>query len=184
MIVSAATGVLSVMEAAIVAAIVLIGTGAITPGEARAAIDLDVILLMALSFGLGTAIGESGLAATIADGIVTALDPLGDIGLLAAIVIATMLVTELLSNNAAAVLMFPIAVASASQAGLDPRPFIVGILFGASLSFMTPVGYQANTLVWSLGGYRYMDFPRLGVPLTVFVAIAVTALIPQVFPLR
>lgn len=183
-IVIAATGVLSLLQASLIAAVALIGLRVISPGEARAAVDLDVILVMATSFGLGIAIGESGLAEQIARGIVTVFEPTGDIGVLAGILIATMIVTELLSNNAAAILMFPIALETAAQTGLAPRPFVIAVLFGASLSFLTPIGYQANTLVWNLGGYRYADFPRLGAPLTVMVAILLSVLVPIAFPLR
>jgi di/tricarboxylate transporter len=129
---------------------------------------------------------ESGLAKEIARVIVAWFHPFGDVGLLAGILIATMLTTELLSNNAAAVLMFPIAMATASQVtpALDPRPFAIVILFGATLSFLTPIGYQANTLVWGMGGYRYRDFARLGAPLTLATIIMVLLVVPLVFPLR
>lgn len=184
MVVAAGTGLVSLLKASLVVALVLIAARVVTPAEARASVDLNVILLMATSFALGVAMHDSGLAAEVAHLIVTAFRPLGDIGLLGGILLATMLMTELLSNNAAAILMFPIAMATASQGQLDPRPFAVVILFGASLSFLTPIGYQANTLVWSMGGYKYRDFSRLGAPLTLATFVATLVLVPLVFPLR
>jgi di/tricarboxylate transporter len=183
-IAAAAVGALDLLQVSLVAALAVVATGTLSTNEARHAVDLNVILLMALSFGLGLAMETSGLADEIARILVTVFDNFGDIGILAGILVTTMLMTELLSNNAAAVLMFPIAVATATRAGLDPRPFAVAILFGASLSFLTPIGYQANTLVWGMGGYRYKDFTRLGAPLTLLTAVAVVAGIAIVMPLR
>jgi di/tricarboxylate transporter len=183
-VVVAGTGLLGLLEASLVVAVALIGLGVVTIGEAKRSIDLEVILLMATSFGLGVAMSQSGLADQIARQVVGAFSPLGDLGLLAGIAVATMLMTELLSNNAAAVLMFPIAMATAQQAGLQPRPFAVVVLFGATLSFLTPIGYQANTMIWGMGGYRYRDFSRLGAPLTLATLILITIAVPLAFPLR
>jgi di/tricarboxylate transporter len=102
---------------------------------------------------------------------------------LAAVLIATMLLTELLSNNAAAVIMFPIAMATASEAGLASRPFAIAILIGASCSFLTPIGYQTNLLVYGMGGYRFLDFTRFGWPLTLLTIVVSLIAIPIVFPL-
>ncbi len=184
LIVAAGTGLLDLLQVSLVVAIALLALGVITPWEARKSVDLDIILLMALSFGLGVAMEQSGLAKEVARVVVTAFEPLGDVGLLAGILLATMLMTELLSNNAAAVLMFPVAMATASQAGLQQRPFAIVILFGATLSFLTPIGYQANTLVWGMGGYRYRDFTRLGAPLTVATLVVTVIVVPVLFPLR
>jgi len=184
LILVAGTGVLDLLKTSLVIAMVLVGFKIVTPSEARRSIDLDVILLMATSFGLGVAIEQSGLAARLANLLVQASEPLGDIGVLAGILVATMLMTELLSNNAAAVLMFPIAQATAAQAGLQLRPFAMVILFGATLSFLTPIGYQTNTLVWNMGGYRYGDFSRLGAPLTLATLVMVLVTVPLAFPLR
>ena len=184
MILVAGTGVLSLLKASLIVSVLLIGLKVITPAEARASVDLNIILLMAASFGLGAAMEKSGLAEDIARLIVTAFEPLGDIGLLGGVLLATMLMTELLSNNAAAILMFPIAMATAAQSGLHTRPFALVILLGATLSFLTPIGYQANTLVWGMGGYRYGDFSRLGAPLTLATFVAALIFVPLFFPLR
>ena len=184
LILVAGTGLLDLLQTSLLIAIVLVGFKIITPAEARSSVDLDVIVLMATSFGLGIAINDSGLADQIARLVVGIFQPLGDLGVLAGILVATMLLTELLSNNAAAVLMFPIALAVAGQANLNTRPFAIIILFGATLSFLTPIGYQTNTLVWSMGGYRYGDFSKLGAPLTLITIVILLITVPLLFPLR
>lgn len=180
----AGTGLLDLLQTSLMIAIALVGLRIVTLSEARASIDLEVIVLMAASFGLGIAIRDSGLAAQLANEVVTLSEPFGDIGILAGVLVATMLMTELLSNNAAAVMMFPIAMAVAEQAGLNARPFAIVILFGATLSFLTPIGYQTNTLVWGMGGYRYGDFAKLGAPLTVVTIVMILVTVPLLFPLR
>jgi di/tricarboxylate transporter len=184
LILIAGTGLLDLLQTSLIIAIALVGFKIITVSEARASIDLEVVVLMATSFGLGIAISDSGLANQIAKLVIDVFQPWGDLGVLAGILIATMLMTELLSNNAAAVLMFPIAIAAAEQANLNPRPFAITILFGATLSFLTPIGYQANTLVWGMGGYRYGDFARLGAPLTLLTIAVILITVPLMFPLR
>ena len=180
---SAATGVLGLLEASLLAAVALVVAGVLTPDEARVSVDLDVIVLIGASFGVGEAIGASGLASTVADGITGTLGSFGDLGLLVGVLVATAIVTELVTNNAAAVLMFPVATATASAAGLNPRPFAIAVALAASASFLTPVGYQTNTMVYGMGGYRFGDFARLGAPLTLLVIAGGTVLIPLIWPL-
>jgi di/tricarboxylate transporter len=184
LIVTAGTGVLDLLQVALVLAFGLVAFRIISPSEARRAVDFDVIMLMGLSFGLASAVEASGLAKEVAHLLVQVSEPLGELGILAGILITTMVMTELLSNNAAAALMFPIAMATAQQSGLNSRPFAMVILFGATLSFLTPIGYQSNTLVWSMGGYRYGDFARLGAPLTLAVIVVTVLLVPVFFPLH
>jgi di/tricarboxylate transporter len=184
LILIAGTGLMDLLQTSLLVAITLVVFRVITVSEARSSIDLEVIVLMATSFGLGIAINDSGLAEHIASLVVDLFHPMGDLGVLAGILIATMLMTELLSNNAAAVLMFPIALAVANQANLNPRPFAIVILFGATLSFLTPIGYQTNTLVWNMGGYKYRDFARLGAPLTLLTIVIILMMVPLLFPLR
>jgi di/tricarboxylate transporter len=156
----------------------------VTIGEARAAVDVNTVVLIAASFGVGNAVASSGLAGVVSEGLVSALAGLGDIGLLAGILVATVVATELLSNSAAAVLMFPIAQATAAATGLELRPLALAILIAASCSFLTPVGYQTNTMVYGMGGYRFTDFTRVGVPLTITTVVVALVMIPLVFPLR
>jgi len=99
------------------------------------------------------------------------------------VLLTTILLTELITNNAAAVLIFPIAFATSTQAGLDPRGFAIAVAIGASASFLSPIGYQTNTMVYGMGGYRFIDFPRLGFPLTIVMVILAMIFIPLSWPL-
>lgn len=179
----ASTGVVPILQASLLGAVVLLAGRVLTPGEARGAVDLDVIVLIASAFGLANAVAESGLATTVAGGIVSFLEPLGGVGILAGIIISTMILTGLVTNNAAALLMFPIALSTAAQAGLDPRGFAVGIAVAASVDFLTPIGYQTNTMVYGPGGYRFGDYARLGAPLTLLTIVLMLTIIPRVWPL-
>ncbi|MBM4186154.1 MAG: SLC13 family permease [Gemmatimonadetes bacterium] len=167
----AGAGLLPILQAALLGVAVLVATGLLTAGEARNAVDLDVIIVIAASFAVGTAIEKSGLAAHLADGIVGVSGGAGPIAVLLGVILATVLLTELITNNAAAALMFPIAFAAAQQLGVDPRAFAIGIAVSASNSFLTPIGYQTNTMVYGPGGYRFGDYLRLGLPLTVAMII-------------
>jgi di/tricarboxylate transporter len=161
----------------------LVGFRVLSPAEARNAVDLNVIIVIAGSFGLGEAVSQSGLARQLADTIIEPMGSFGDIGLLFGVLLATVMLTELITNNAAAVLVFPIAMAVASQSGLDPRPFGIAIALAASASFLTPIGYQTNTMVYGMGGYRFGDFARLGLPLTLIVLAVGVVVIPIFWPL-
>lgn len=178
------TGILDIFEAAVLAAFALVGLKVLSVSEARSSIDLNVIAVIAGSFGLGAAVSESGLADVIARNVIQPLGSFGDLGLLLGILLASVALTELVTNNAAAVLMFPIAIATASAAGLDPRPFAVAVALGASASFLTPIGYQTNTMVYGMGGYRFGDFMRLGGAITVTTIIIAMLVIPIAWPLR
>ncbi|HVM39827.1 MAG TPA: SLC13 family permease [Acidimicrobiia bacterium] len=175
-------GWLDIVEAALLAAFAMVALRVLSAHDAQNAVDLQVLVLIAASFGLGEAMATSGLAETVAGGLVDAFSGLGDIGLLAGILIGTVVVTEMITNNAAAVLMFPIAMAVAAEAGLDPRPFAMAIAVGASASFLTPIGYQTNTMVYGMGGYRFGDFVRVGFPLTIAVIVVALAVIPVAYP--
>jgi di/tricarboxylate transporter len=182
-VVLAGIGAMPILHAALIAAALLVVARVLTPSEARGALDLDALVVIAGSFGIGAAIEASGLARTLADGVVAGFDGFGPLGLLLAIVLATVAVTELITNNAAAVLLFPIGLATAAQAGLDPRPFAIAITVAASASFLTPIGYQTNTMVYGLGGYRFADYVRLGTPLTLIVIATIMAIVPIFWPL-
>jgi di/tricarboxylate transporter len=165
----AAAGVLPMLHAALLAALALLALGVLTPGQARAAVDLDVLIVIAAAFGLGAALEESGLAAALAHGLVHALGGFGPIGVVLGILLATTLLTELVTNNAAAVLLFPIAMAVAAAAGLEPRELAMAVAVMASASFLTPIGYQTNIMVYGPGGYSFTDYLRLGLPLNLVV---------------
>ncbi|HUG84408.1 MAG TPA: SLC13 family permease [Euzebya sp.] len=179
----AGSGLVPILEASLVAAIALIGLRVIRLPQARAAIDTDVLVVIASAFGLGAAVQTSGLATVAADVLLRGTQTWGQTGALVGVLLVTMLLTELLTNNAAAVLAFPLAAAAADQVGADIRPFAITIALGASLSFLSPIGYQTNLMVYSLGGYRFFDFARLGAPITLLVIIGSVLIVPQVWPL-
>lgn len=175
-IVLAATDVLPILEGSLLAAAALIATRTLSFSEARDAIDLDVVILIASAFGLGAAMETTGLATRVADGLTGAFDGFGEFGIVFGIVVATAALTELVTNNAAAVVMFPIAVASAEPAGVDPRSMAIAVAIAASASFLTPIGYQTNTMVYGPGGYRFTDYARVGFPLTAIALVGTAVL--------
>jgi len=181
-VVLAGIGVIPILQSALVGALLLVLTGVLSTGEARAAVDMDVIILIAASFGVGEAISSSGLAAMLGQGLVASFSDFGPYGVLFAVTIATVALTELITNNAAAVLIFPIALASAQVVGADPRPFAIAIAIAASASFLTPIGYQTNTMVYGLGGYRFGDYVRIGLPLTILVVATILLVVPRFWP--
>jgi di/tricarboxylate transporter len=183
-VVVAGAGFLPILHASLMGALALVIFGVLTPSEAKSAIDLDVIVVIAASFGLGAAVAGSGLAHVIASGIVSAFSGWGAVGVLLAVTLAVALFTELVTNNAAAVLMFPIATATAASMGLDPRGFAIAVAIAASASFLTPIGYQTNTMVYGPGGYRFGDYFRLGLPLNLVVVAAIVLTVPFFWPLE
>lgn len=176
-VILAALGVLPILQGALLAALLMVLTGCLTPNEARRAVDLDVILLIAAAFGIGAAMETSGLAEALVGSVMAPAGAMGPVAVLTAVVMGTLILTELVTNNAAAVLMFPIAMASAAVAGVDPRAFAIAVALTASASFVTPIGYQTNTMVFGPGGYRFTDYARLGLPLALALAAAIILLI-------
>jgi di/tricarboxylate transporter len=177
----ASFGVVPILHAALGAAILLIAVRILTPDEARRAVDLEVIGVIASAFGLAAAMETSGLAGQISSALVAVFGPFGEVGVLAGVVLATIALTEFVTNNAAALLMFPIAVSSASAAGLDPRGMAVAVALSASACFLTPLGYQTNTMVYGPGGYRVIDYLKTGAPLTVIVFAMLVWLVPLLY---
>jgi di/tricarboxylate transporter len=169
--------------AAVAIAGLMVATRCLPLAEARASIDLQVLLTIGAALALGKAMTTSGAAQYLAEKLVQAAGPGNPYLLLVVVYVLSILLTELLSNSAVAVLMFPLVVAMAAAGGYSPRPFIMGITLAASLSFMTPIGYQTNLMVMGPGGYRPGDFLRVGMPLTVVVTITALLLIPLVWPL-
>jgi di/tricarboxylate transporter len=180
----AATGLLDVLTAALVAAIVVVASGILTPTQARDSVDINVIVVLAASFGLGNAMADTGLAAEIARGLVNLCQGAGDLGVLIGVLVSTVLITQVVTNNAAAVIMFPIALAAASGIHADPRAFAFAVAIGASTCFMTPIAYQTNLIVQGMAGYRFADFLPLGTVLVASTTAIAAVLIPVVFPLH
>ena len=173
----AAFGALPLVVAALAGAVGVVAVGCLSPGQARRAIDVSVLIVIAASFGLASALEESGAARVIADTFVSVSEPWGPVALLAGVYLVTLVLTELVTNNAAAALMFPIALVAASAVEADPRPFAIAVAIAASLSLATPLGYQTNLMVYGPGGYRFSDFLRMGVPLQLLLGVLAVALI-------
>jgi di/tricarboxylate transporter len=157
-------------------------TGCLTPDEAYQDIDWMVIVLLGSIIPLGIAMQNSGTAELIAASLLTLTSPLGLFGVLATFYLMTSLLTELISNNAAAVVLTPIAIATGMALGVSPMPFVIAVMFAASNSFMTPIGYQTNTFIYGPGGYRFSDFVRVGGPLNLVLLVVATVVIPIFFP--
>ncbi len=178
----AAFDVVPIMVGAMMGVVFLLLTRTVGAEEAYEEMDWMVVVLLAAILPLGIALQESGAAAGIAGSMEALASPWGPYGLLAAIYILTSLLTNAISNVAAAALMLPIAAALAGTAGLSPTPFAVAVMFAASNAFLTPIGYQTNLFVYGPGGYRFTDFLRVGAPLSVVTATVSVIAIPIFMP--
>lgn len=177
-VVAAGTGALPVVTAAFAAAIIAVVIRAISPQDARRSVDVSLLIAIASGFALAHTIEQTGLARALAQFIVAGLHSFGPVAVLAAVYVATNLLTELLSNNAAAALIFPVAAAAAAAAGADIRPFAVAVAVAASAAFILPTGYQTYLMVMGLGGYRFRDFIRTGLPLNFLImAVAIPLIV-------
>jgi len=180
MVLIVATGWLSMLEAALLAAGLMIFTGCTDGPVARRAPDWQVLVVIATSFGIGAALEKTGVASLIAGGLIGLAG--GDPWLtLALVFLATALLTSLATNNVAAVLVFPIAFQAAEAMGAAPEPFLITLMVAASASFATPIGYQTNLMVLNVGGYHSSDFLRIGLPLTLLVGTVTVGIVPFVW---
>ncbi|MDX1506202.1 MAG: SLC13 family permease, partial [Spongiibacter sp.] len=160
----------------------MIACGCCSLKQAERSLDLTVILTIAASFALGAALEKTGVAKVIAENIVAL--SFGQAWLMLALTyIAVSLLTETISNNAAAVIMLPIALGICESSGLNPEPFVFAIMMAASASFATPLGYQTNLMVLGPGDYRFADFVRVGVPMNIFVGVVTLVVLLVGWPL-
>ncbi|HBO95038.1 MAG TPA: SLC13 family permease, partial [Gammaproteobacteria bacterium] len=180
MVLLSASGLLSILEAAFIAAGAMIVSGCLTASRARRSVDLPVLVVIAASFALGNAMTETGAAQWVA-GLLLGWGPLTPWVALAMVYVLTAVFTEVITNNAAAVLMFPIAMAVSEQLGVSVLPFAIAVMFAASASFITPLGYQTNLMVYGPGRYQFTDYVRIGMPLSILVAGVAIGLIPMVW---
>ncbi|MCS3826439.1 di/tricarboxylate transporter [Salinibacter ruber] len=169
MVLAAATGLAPIVTAAVLAALLMILAGCIRPAEAQRALNVQVLVVIAAALGIGKAIETTGLATAAAQGVLSVAEPFGPVAVLVALYLLTNLLTEIITNNAAAVLMLPVAMAAASSLGVPPVAFGVLVAVAASASFLTPIGYQTNLMVMAPGGYRFSDYARVGWPVTLLV---------------
>lgn len=181
-VLAAATGAVPIVAGAIVGCILMVLTRCLTLEEAYGSINWQVIFLLAGVLTLGTALETTGAARLLGGLLVEHLGSLGPVALVSGLYLATSLLTELMSNNATAALLAPIAIAAAESLGIDARPLLMAITFAASASFMTPVGYQTNTLIYGPGQFRYADFLKVGTPLNILFWILATIFIPRFWP--
>ena len=180
----AATGATSILKASILGAVALIVFGGISVQQAYEAINWTVIFLLVGILPMGIAMEKTGLAAMIGETIANAGSDYGAWAVIALIYLATALLSEIVSNNSTAVLMVPIAGTAATSMGLDPKPFMITVAFAASASFLTPMGYQTNAMVFGPGGYRFMDYVKFGAPLKIMFFVISVLLIPRIWPLN
>ena len=181
-VVVAATGLLPIVAAAATGALMMVLSGCVSTEEAYGAIEWNVLFLLAGMLSLGAAMEKTGASTMLADGMIDSVGGLGPLALLAAFFGATMLLTEVMSNNATVALLLPIAITTAQAIDVDPRAFMFAVVFAASSSFMTPVGYQTNTMIYGPGQYRFKDFVRVGAPLNLIFWALGTLLIPWFWP--
>ena len=179
MVLLSASGLLSILEAAFLAAGAMLVTRCISVTKARRNIDLTVITVIAASFSLGEAMTKTGMAEQIAQWLM--FGGMSPWVMLAIVYVLTTLFTEVITNNAAAILMFPIAVSIAQQLGVDHMPFVIAVMFAASASFIMPLGYQTNLMVMGPGGYQTSDFLKIGIPMSIIVSVTSIVLIPFIW---
>ena len=178
MVVLAATGVLTMLQAALLAAGVMLITRTVPYSVAIESMDWHVLIAIASSLGIGATLQSTGVAPLVAQKMLT-MASFNTIWLLFITYMITWILTELISNNAAAVLVFPIALSIAQALDINFIPFVMVIIMAASASFSTPVGYQTNLMVYGPGGYRYRDFLKIGLPLNLLIALITISLVPM-----
>ncbi len=183
MVVVASAGLADIMAAALGAVFLMVLTGCLPLKEAYRALQSHVLLLIVATIALGTAMTDSGASRYYAELFLGLLQGWSPAMILGGILLLTSVCTNVMSNNATAVLLLPIAISAAQGLGVNPKPFIMAVLFGASACFATPIGYQTNLLVYGPGGYRFSDYLKLGIPLCLLVVVGATLLIPIFWPL-
>jgi di/tricarboxylate transporter len=180
---SAATGILPISVAAVMGLGLMLATGCLTWRDAAGALSVPVIMIIVTALALGRALMETGMADNLAVGFVNLTSALPTAMILSAFLLLMTIMTNIVSNNAAAAIGTPIAIGISQQLGVSPEPFILATLFGANMSFATPYGYQTNLLILSAGGYKFSDFLRVGIPLTIVMWIGFSLILPVLYKL-
>ena len=180
---AAATGFLPISVAAIAGLGLMLVTRCLTWRDAATSLSVPVVMIIVTSLALGKALMGTGMADFIATTFVSGASALPTPMILSAFLLLMTLMTNIVSNNAAAAIGTPIAISIAQQLGVSPEPFILAVLFGANMSFATPYGYQTNLLILSAGGYKFTDFLRVGIPLTVVMWIGFSVVLPLLYEL-
>jgi len=182
LVVAASTGMADIMVCALAAAFLMIISGCLQVRDAYRAMEGRVLLIIIAMFALSAALEKTGASEFYARAFLSLFSGLNPIYVLSAIIILTSISTHILSNNATAILLLPIAISAAVGLGVNPKPFIIAVCFGASACFATPIGYQTNLLVYGPGGYRFSDYLKLGMPLNLLVLVMGSLFIPMIWP--
>jgi di/tricarboxylate transporter len=177
-----AYNILSIEGAAFLGVLLVYVSGCLSRRDLERAIEWRVLVIIYSMLIVGSAMRLSGAEEIIVGGAAGSGVHINPYVALAAVYLVTILITEVVTNNAAAILVAPIAIGVAEMLGVDPRPFVVAVMFAASASFASPIGYQTNTLVYTAGGYRYVDFLKVGVPLTILFWVLAVCFIPYFWP--
>ncbi len=181
---TAAFGIMPISLSALIGVGIMLATGALTWRDAARSLPTAVIMIIVASIALGKALVGTGTAEFLAAGFVAIASGLPPAIILSAFMLIMAVLTNIVSNNAAAVIGTPIAIATANQLGVDPVPFVLAVLFGANMSFVTPFGYQTNLLIMSAGGYKFSDFVRAGLPLAIIMWAGFSLVLPQFYDLN
>ena len=185
----AALGLIPILKGAIIGVVLLMVLKVLSANEAYQSINWQVIVLIAALIPIGYVIQDSGTAFWIGNGLKDVVNLVDNQSfrpfiMLSLVYLTTMILTEMVSNAATAVIMTPIAISAASQMNLDPRPFIFAVCYAASASFITPIGYQTNLMVYGPGGYKFSDYVKVGLPLSIMLWIVATLVIPILWPFK
>ena len=179
-ITASALGFIKLFTALVLLLLLILMTRMVSPKDVAKSIDFNLIIILALSLALGTAMINSGVAASFADASFKVFKPFGIIGVLVGIFLITNILTSLLANAAAVAIVFPVAISMAVELGINAKPFVLIVAFAGAAAFLTPIGYQTNLMVYGPGGYNFRDFMRVGLPLAVlYMIVAVLGLIYQ-----
>jgi di/tricarboxylate transporter len=182
-ILAAALGIMPISVSAVVGLGLMIATGCLSWRDAGSALSIPVVMIIVTALALGKALVGTGMADYIAFGFVASASSLSPPMILSMFLLLMTLMTNVVSNNAAAAIGTPIAISIAAQLGASPEPFILAVIFGANMSFATPYGYQTNLLIMSAGGYKFSDFLRVGIPLTVIMWLGFSFVLPALYQL-
>ena len=177
-----ALGLITILKASLLGAAAMLLIRCTTPDSARRTLDWSLLIAISAAIGIGAAVEDTGLAQGFARALVS-LAGQNPYAVMASLFVTTVSISAVVTNNAAAVIMFPIAISLAGGFDASAMPYAIVVIVGASASFLTPIGYQTNLMVYGPGGYRFTDFLRLGAPLTALVGVMTIAIVPWVWPL-
>ncbi len=182
-VVAAATGLLGILHASLLGAVLMIIFGCLNIRQATRALDLRIFTLIAAAIAMGTSLEVTGAAMSMAQGVVTVMSPFGSLAVLSVLFLLVAILTNVLSNTATAVLFTPIAISAANLLGVDPKPFVLAVIYAANCCFATPIAYQTNLLVMGPGHYKFNDYLRFGGPLVIVIWLVFTLIAPLRFDL-